>query len=222
MANKDTKESRKLHFRLAPFVASCILVLACIALAYVAGVMSGRASAVKDVALQQKQADSARMEEKKNSILTPEELEYARALRSDGARNSKVPSAPKALSPNTGNQPDANAGSPGNNTTASSVPAVQDAQQVKPQDPSQPVESALMYDYVFQVAALKNEDSVDALRQRLEGRGLRTRMQREGKMFYVLVLLRGNDARASEIAQTLEAMRLGKPVTRSRKAVMQP
>ena len=35
---------------------------------------------------------------------------------------------------------------------------------------------AFMYDYVFQVGAFKDADSVDSLRQRLEGRGLRTRM----------------------------------------------
>lgn len=46
-----------------------------------------------------------------------------------------------------------------------------------------------MFDYVFQVAVFKDEDSVDSLRQRLEGRGLRTRMQRDGKLFLVLVLL---------------------------------
>ncbi|MDE5878955.1 MAG: SPOR domain-containing protein, partial [Desulfovibrio sp.] len=40
-----------------------------------------------------------------------------------------------------------------------------------------------MQDYVFQVGAFRDEDSVDSLRQRLEGRGLRTRMQREGKLY---------------------------------------
>lgn len=77
-----------------------------------------------------------------------------------------------------------------------------------------------MFDYVFQVAAFKDEDSVDALRQRLEGRGLRTRMQRDGKLFLVLVLLRGDAARAAEVPQIMEEMRLGQPMLRSRKAVL--
>ncbi len=77
-----------------------------------------------------------------------------------------------------------------------------------------------MHDYVFQVAALKGEDSVDALRQRLEGRGLRTRMKREGKLLLVLVLLRGDKERAAEVTQTLESMHLGRPILVSRKPVM--
>lgn len=77
-----------------------------------------------------------------------------------------------------------------------------------------------MFDYIFQVAAFKDEDSVDALRQRLEGRGLRTRMQRDGKLFLVLVLLRGDAARAAEVPQIMEEMRLGQPMLRSRKAVL--
>ncbi len=83
-----------------------------------------------------------------------------------------------------------------------------------------PAPPAAMHDYVFQVAALKGEDSVDALRQRLEGRGLRTRMKREGKLLLVLVLLRGDKERAAEVTQTLESMHLGRPILVSRKPVM--
>ncbi|MBD5538841.1 MAG: SPOR domain-containing protein, partial [Desulfovibrio sp.] len=74
-------------------------------------------------------------------------------------------------------------------------------------------------DYVFQMGAFRDEDSVDSLRQRLEGRGLRTRMQREGKLYVVLVLLRGDPARAEEVARIAEELRLGKPLLKSRKSV---
>ena len=77
-----------------------------------------------------------------------------------------------------------------------------------------------MFDYVFQVAAFKDEDSVDSLRQRLEGRGLRTRMQRDGKLFLVLVLLRGDAARAAEVPQIMQELHLGQPIVRSRKPAM--
>ncbi|MBD5627152.1 MAG: hypothetical protein HDQ90_06695, partial [Desulfovibrio sp.] len=76
-----------------------------------------------------------------------------------------------------------------------------------------------MQDYVFQVGAFRDEESVDSLRQRLEGRGLRTRMQREGKLYVVLVLLRGDAARAEEVMRIAEELRLGKPMVRSRKPV---
>lgn len=77
-----------------------------------------------------------------------------------------------------------------------------------------------MFDYVFQVAAFKDEDSVDSLRQRLEGRGLRTRMQRDGKLFLVLVLLRGDAVRAAEVPQIMQELHLGQPIVRSRKPAM--
>ncbi|WP_300909396.1 SPOR domain-containing protein, partial [uncultured Desulfovibrio sp.] len=74
--------------------------------------------------------------------------------------------------------------------------------------------------YVFQVGAFKDEESVDSLRQRLEGRGLRTRMQRDGKLFLVLVLLRGDAARAAEVPRITEELRLGQPILRSRTPAM--
>ena len=61
---------------------------------------------------------------------------------------------------------------------------------------------------------------VDDLRQRLEGRGLRTRMERSGKLYLVLVLLRGTDERAVEIPRIMEELRLGTPMLRSRKPVL--
>ncbi|MEG6503127.1 SPOR domain-containing protein, partial [Desulfovibrio sp. 1214_IL3152] len=81
----------------------------------------------------------------------------------------------------------------------------------------QPVSNT--FDYVFQVGAFKDEESVDSLRQRLEGRGLRTRMQRSGKLLVVFVMLRGNDARAEEVVHACESLSLGKPILRSKTAV---
>ena len=78
-----------------------------------------------------------------------------------------------------------------------------------------------MFDYVFQVGAFKDEESVDSLRQRLEGRGLRTRLQRSGKLLVILVLLRGNEARAAEVAHACEGLNLGKPILRSKTPVKQ-
>ena len=93
-------------------------------------------------------------------------------------------------------------------------PAVPEGQQAPPPTP------ATMHDYVFQVGAFRDEASVDDLRQRLEGRGLRTRMERSGKLYLVLVLLRGTDERAAEIPRIMEELRLGKPMLRSRKPVL--
>ena len=45
-------------------------------------------------------------------------------------------------------------------------------------------------------------------------------MQRDGKLFLVLVLLRGDAARAAEVPQIMQELHLGQPIVRSRKPAM--
>lgn len=244
-ATRPTQEENlKKALRLRPpsLLAACFLVLAAVALAYVAGVMSGRAYS-RNHAPQTTQEAAARTGQAKGAavadrlpqssqaleegagagqqVLAAEELHFARALRGQSgvpaqgaappAQEQAAPPAPQqVLSPAQAHvQPDAQVVGPASPASPAG------AAQAPPQAPA-----PVMFDYIFQVAAFKDEDSVDALRQRLEGRGLRTRMQRDGKLFLVLVLLRGDAARAAEVPQIMEEMRLGQPMLRSRKAVL--
>lgn len=243
-ATRPTQEENlknALRLRPSSLLAACFLVLAAVALAYVAGVMSGRAysrnhasQATDEAAASTGQAKGAPMADRLpqsaqaleegagagQQVLAAEELRFARALRGqsgvpaqDAASPAQEQSAPPVppqvvTSAQAHAQPDAQV--PGPASPASPAGLVQAA----------PPQAPAMFDYVFQVAAFKDEDSVDALRQRLEGRGLRTRMQRDGKLFLVLVLLRGDAARAAEVPQIMEEMRLGQPMLRSRKAVL--
>lgn len=75
------------------------------------------------------------------------------------------------------------------------------------------------FDYVYQVAAFRDKDDGDALRARLEEKGLRTRLQKSGKVYLVLVLLRGSEREAENIRETVRRMGLGKPLRLSKKAV---
>lgn len=237
-----------LRLRLSSLLALAFLGIAAIALAYVGGVMSGRASAAAERRLAAVEAArtpslppaeaeggsaagaTPPQEAPERGILAPEELRFARALRNeDGA-----PEAPAAAQPVT--PPSAAAGPqalspsgrlPGQMTAAAqaavpgTVPPVTDPalSGVGPGVTPGPAPAAPMQDYVFQVGAFRDEESVDNLRQRLEGRGLRTRMQREGKLYVVLVLLRGDAARAEEVVRIAEDLRLGAPMLRSRKPV---
>lgn len=238
-ATRPTQEENlknALRLRPSSLLAACFLVLAAVALAYVAGVMSGRAysrnhaQTTQETAARTGQAKGAAMADRLpqsaqaleegagagQQVLAAEELHFARALRgqsgvpaqgaaSPAQEQSALPVPPQVVTSEQAHaQPAAQAAGP-------SGPA----QAAPPQSPA-----PAMFDYVFQVAAFKDEDSVDALRQRLEGRGLRTRMQRDGKLFLVLVLLRGDAARAAEVPQIMEEMRLGQPMLRSRKAVL--
>ena len=229
-----------LRLRFSSLLALVFLGLAAIALAYVGGVMTGRASASAERRLASLQVgrsapaavapgapgsptgDSA---QESRGILSPEELRFARALRNeDGA--PETPSAPpRQQSPAVAAQvPPAGVGAPQPPMPGQSAPAMPAAAPVTENTPEQglqpaPASPAPMQDYVFQVGAFRDEESVDSLRQRLEGRGLRTRMQREGKLYVVLVLLRGDAARAEEVMHIAEELRLGRPIVRSRKPV---
>lgn len=232
----DQNPERSTPLRFSSLLTLCFLVLAAVVLAYVAGVMSGRAySSRQSAAVLQPtahaaagdsrdgDADAARENpEKDPQILAPEELRFARALRGGtGEVAAREAGGPQAAQGGGAAQ------------VAAAAPAFRPAippATVQPAAPAlgaagemplpQAANPAAMFDYVFQVAAFKDEDSVDALRQRLEGRGFRTRMQRDGKLYLVFVLLRGDAARAAEVPQVMHEMHLGEPIVRSRKPAL--
>ena len=159
----------------------------------------------------------------RGGILSAEELRFSRVLRAAPGESAELasPPLPPAVPPQP--VPAAPAAAAADGTLPQTAlppmppgmrPAVPEGQTAPPPTP------ATMHDYVFQVGAFRDESSVDDLRQRLEGRGLRTRMERSGKLYLVLVLLRGTEERAAEVPQIMEELRLGKPLLRSRKPVL--
>lgn len=240
-SSDQANEKKCLCLRPSSLLAAGFLVVAAVVLAYLGGVMSGRAywkahpqpivgSAPSAAAAQRDDMNSADggqasstdggASEPKQKVLAAEELRFARVLRNDAATGD----APlKPLPPMTPVQP-----KPAGVAQAGVAPAQQGGtqggaagQQAAPGGIARPQTSG-MYDYVFQVGAFKDADAVDSLRQRLEGRGMRTKMERSGKLYVVLVLLRGDEARAAEVLRSTEGMGLGKPIQRSRKPVLQP
>ena len=97
---------------------------------------------------------------------------------------------------------------------ASATQAQASAQAQKPAAPQAP-----QFDFVFQVAAFKSADDADKLRKRLEERGIRTRLEKSGKVQLVMVNLRGSDLDASNLREELGRMKLGAPIQKSKKAV---
>ena len=236
-----------LRLRFSSLLALAFLGVAAIALAYVGGVMTGRASASAERRLAAVEAARSVQEspgaggpevaspvppQEGPGILAPEELRFARALRNeDGApeppalvqkpapvaASAQAPAAsPQIPAQNPAQVPGQIPGQAGQ-PLPGGVASPAGASQVPV--PAQAAQPGPMQDYVFQMGAFRDEDSVDSLRQRLEGRGLRTRMQREGKLYVVLVLLRGDTARAEEVMRIAEELRLGKPMLKSRKPV---
>lgn len=248
----------RLCLRPTSLLAASFLVVAAIALAYVGGVMSGRAywrtHATQSVVVGDAQGKGIVVEPvdeaaPKQRILAAEELRFARLLRGENLPPGMT-DGPQALAPTAGgaqpsaqpggktpaNQPGTKPGTQagtqagaqrqqgGTPVNVPATPAGQAGQATQENHPVvlnslQPVGN--MFDYVFQIGAFKDEESVDSLRQRLEGRGLRTRLQRSGKLLVILVLLRGNEARAAEVVHTCESLNLGKPILRSKTPVKQ-
>ena len=145
------------------------------------------------------------------SVLAASELRFSRALRAEpGARLEPVsPPLPAAQAPKP-----AAAGVPAYPPMPPGMqPAVPAGEKAPPPTPTD------IYDFVFQLGAFRDPGIVDDLRQRLEGRGLRTRMERSGKLYLVMVVMRGTDDRAREVEAIAQDMHLGKPLMRSRKPV---
>ncbi|CAI3229565.1 SPOR domain-containing protein [Desulfovibrio legallii] len=244
--NSDAESKACFCLRPAAVVAACFLLAAAVVLAYLGGVMSGRASwrsqalqaqaarqaAPEDAAAGDKDAKQADAEQGAGQgILAPEDLRFARVLRGESlppAKTAPVAAAAAQAVVPAGPKSAGRESAPGQTAAQTAAPGGtgQGAAAVQATSPApaafaasaQPTPGA-MSDYVFQVGAFKDADSVDGLRQRLEGRGLRTRMERSGKLYVVLVLLRGDQARAAEVVHTAESMGLGKPIQRSRKPV---
>ena len=127
-------------------------------------------------------------------------------------------SAPAAKSPYPFNKPSDNGlAAWGNAPKGAAQPASE--KTAAPAKPQAATNGAPLYDFVFQVAAFRNVDDADRLRQRLEGQGLRTRGQKSGKLTLVMVHMRGTDLDAANLKEELQRMRLGSPLQKSKKRV---
>jgi hypothetical protein len=82
-----------------------------------------------------------------------------------------------------------------------------------------PTKTGPQFDFVYQVAAFKTDEDADKLRTRLEGKGLKTRVQKNGKLVLVMVSIRGTEDDAFNLREDLRHMRLGVPILVSQKAV---
>lgn len=201
---KGVAPSRKIVLFLSPsnLLTIIFLSLTALVLAYIAGVMSGRASG-EDAAAGPVLSESPKLPAPANDdqkILAPEELEFARVLRGKAA-GAPAPNAAKK-------EPDAE-------SPPTEVLAADSDKEIA--DAPKPSGNAAITDYLFQMAAFRDENSADNLRQSLEGEGYRTILQKSGKMFVVLVKMRGTEQQAAELLELAHKMRLGDPVARERK-----
>ena len=112
----------------------------------------------------------------------------------------------------------------GNSLAAWGIKPAAGQQGAQAQNGAQPAKPAAaktgpQFDYVYQVAAFKSDEDADKLRTRLEGKGLHTRTQKNGKLVLVMVNLRGTEDDAFNLREDLRHMKLGVPIMVSQKPV---
>ena len=205
-------------FTLPPLAAGavCIVMLACIGWAFFMGYMVGHG-----------QNPGEEMREL-TGIGRPDretlaEMDKAMAGSEDAGLRDKLADLSRQPVGGAPAAPDGDAAAaPAAAANASAAPGAAQPASEKTAAPAKPqaaTNGAPLYDFVFQVAAFRNVDDADRLRQRLEGQGLRTRGQKSGKLTLVMVHMRGTDLDAANLKEELQRMRLGSPLQKSKKRV---
>ena len=212
-------------FTLPPLAAGavCIVMLACIGWAFFMGYMVGHGQNPGEEMRELTgigRPDRETLAEMDKAMAGSEDA----GLRDKLADLSRQPAsaapaaAPAAKSPYPFNKPSDNGlAAWGNAPKGAAQPASE--KTAAPAKPQAATNGAPLYDFVFQVAAFRNVDDADRLRQRLEGQGLRTRGQKSGKLTLVMVHMRGTDLDAANLKEELQRMRLGSPLQKSKKRV---
>lgn len=226
------RKNGTVHLRITSLITAFFLGVAAIALAYIGGVMSGRhteqphaGNSDRSIVVVPQEDDEPQKD--KPEILAAEDLKFAKVLRNEGNAPLEKISPPGSSGPDAEikkpEQQAQNKGSVQAPAEAKNMASVVAATSESPDklEPEKIMEQpdGLISDYVFQMGAFHDEAAVDRLRQTLEGYGLRTAMQKDGKIYLVLVRLRGSEARAAEIKTLAKKLGLGEPVTRSRAVV---
>lgn len=135
-----------------------------------------------------------------NSALAATPVAVA-AVQATQPRNAKP--AARQAGPTPQRQPQTNTSAP--------KPASQKAAQPEQQ-----------YDYTFQVSAVKSQNDAGRLIKQLAAKGVKATVNKSGKVWLVMVSLRGGATDVEKFNNTLTSLRLGKPLRLSRNPVQNP
>jgi hypothetical protein len=219
-AKKTPLAKRSYSFKLTFPTLLTALIVSLISLGWVfmLGVMVGRGdnpdAKVAEFAARVLNGNRAKpLREPEQTILKPEELDFIPALRDKPRFSAQHNATTTVVTAAVAGKPAAEKQAEGEIGIARNAEAA-----------TQPARPA-MHDYVYQVATFKEPDQADRLRERLEGEGLRTRLEkspaRDGKStFYkVHALLRGDEEDNRRFLASLERLRLGPPLLRAKNPV---
>jgi cell division septation protein DedD len=219
------KRAYTLKLSFSMLLTTAIVALIGISWVFMLGVMVGRGDnpdvkvrEFTERVLRGKQAPA--VQEPPQAILRPEELNFSVALRDRPLHNGTAAVGTPAAQPQTSQTGGAVQVAPARNGTASQT-AQLPAQTVPPGAQSA---QSVRFDFVYQVAAFREPEQADKLRERLEGEGVRTSMEKSpakgGKGLYlVLAVRRGTEEDNGQLLAIFERLKLGAPLLRSKKPV---
>jgi len=217
-----SKRAYTLNLTFSMLLTAVIVALIGISWVFMLGVIVGRGynpdTKVHEITgrmLRGRQAPG--VQEPPQAVLKPEELDFGLALRDRPLHNATAAMrAPAAQTP--ARQTNDAAARSGTEQPVSGQ-TVKPPTQLVPQDAS-----SARYDYTYQVAVFREAEQADKLRERLEGEGVRTTMEKsqtkDGRSLYkVLTALRGTEEDNTQLLALLDRLKLGPPLLRSKKAV---
>lgn len=204
---KKTKRQFTLTLSFAGLVSSVIIIIIALGWTFTFGVIIGRGynpeKQLPELARLLPAPEEPPVEEEE--ILKPEELNFMAELKQQTPPAETPPAARAEAKP-----------------AAPAAPAA----TVQPQkEKTSPASDTVRSDYVFQVVAYKKRDQADRLREKMEGEGLRTRLNIEKdqkgrpKWYRVQVLLRGTEEEAAEAMEIVAGMGIRDPQLLSKKPV---
>ena len=195
-------------------LASGIGLVVLLAWVFFFGIIVGRGynpeTTVPGAALLTQIEQNPTAETSESAILSAEELTFFRELKQPEGGAPATPATQATVKPSSAEASPATAARPAARETVS-----QKADSV--------TDNAKMLDFVFQVATYKSPEPAEALRERLEGLGMRTRLSSEktssgkSRWYRVNVLLRGTEEAAAGIKADLAAIGIHDALIISRK-----
>lgn len=213
-------------FTLPPLAAGaiCIVMLACIGWAFFMGYMVGHGQNPGEEMRELTgigRPDRETLAEMDKAMAGSEDASLRDKLADLGQQpvGGAPAAAPAAKNSHPFNKPSGNGLAAWGNAPKGAAQPAPEKTAAPATRPQAATNAAPLYDFVFQVAAFRNVDDADRLRQRLEGQGLRTRGQKSGKLTLVMVHMRGTDLDAANLKEELQRMRLGSPLQKSKKRV---
>lgn len=234
-----TKRSYTLRLTASSIMTAIIVLVIGIGWSFVLGVMVGRGYNPEKKIPQlasflPKEDDTAQAttsrvgdDQPVDRIMRPEDLSYAASLKGKPGQGklAVTPAKPAETKPKNMQNATIPVAQVHDATTGLAQPSLvsQPAvpEQAKAKAPA-PAPTQSQFDFTFQVATFKETGSVDKLRAKLEGAGLRSRMEKTtGKtpLYKVLVLFRGTAEASQSVRQTLVDMGLGQPIQRGKSSV---